>query len=180
MVERNMIGEMQRLGLDLAEQVLARITDNTEALETIEGLLDEKILGIGRTVVANRDQLSNEYLTRLAKDMGVDAIHWYIPDCMVTFSAYEIDLGWVAPSTNPVRYFSTSGLMEWTEEIRQAEGNDNFYKYGYVRGTLGEFVQVGILANAVQALTEKFSYDVLVNDLATYGKVVYAAVINKQ
>ena len=37
-----MIGEMQRLGLDLAEQVLARITDNTEALETIEGLLDEK------------------------------------------------------------------------------------------------------------------------------------------
>lgn len=92
-----MIGEMQRLGLDLAEQVLARITDNTEALETIEGLLDEKILGIGRTVVANRDQLSNEYLTRLAKDMGVDAIHWYSPDCMVTFSAYEIDLGWVAP-----------------------------------------------------------------------------------
>ena len=29
--------------------------------------------------------------------------------------------------------------MEWTEEIRQ-EGNDNFYKYGYVRETLGEFV----------------------------------------
>lgn len=179
MVEDKMITQMQDFGLDLAVQARQRLIEGHEALAVIEKTLEQKILGVARTVIANQELLSNEYLTQLATDMEVNAIHWYNDRYTITHSAFEIDLGWVAPTTNPVVQFGRSGQTEWAEEIRQAEGNENFYKYGYVRGRQGEIVQVGILANAIQALTEQFSDQTLVDQLASDEKVVFAAIISK-
>ncbi|NMB02124.1 MAG: hypothetical protein GX971_11530 [Firmicutes bacterium] len=174
-----MIDQLQGSGLDLANQARQRLIDNNRALETIEGVLEDKILGVARTVVSNQDLLGNEYLSQLAIDQEVDAIHWYNKDFQIIHSAFDIDMGWIAPADNPIRYFSSSGMQEWTEEIRQAVGTENFYKYGYVRGPQGQIVQVGILANAVQSLTDDFSAQNLVDALATNEGIVYAAIISK-
>lgn len=179
LVERNMIHEMQNLGFDLVEQAMHRLEDNSEALSTVEQMVEERIIGVGRTVITNQDLLSNEYLTQLATDMEVDVINWFDRNLQVTHSAFELEVGWVAPADNSVAQFSASGQREWAEEIRQAEGLADYYKYGYVRGPRGEFVQVGMLANAVQELTDKFSYQNLVEELAATDEIVFAAIINK-
>lgn len=178
LVKKNMINELQSFGIDLAEQAMHRLIDNNRALASIEGVLEDKILGVARTVVNNQDLLSNEYLTQLAIDNEVDAIHWYNRNLEIVYSAFDLDMGWVAPADSPIAYFSTSGLQEWTEDIRQAVGTENYYKYGYVRGPQGTVIQVGILANAVQALTEEFSSQNLIDALAADSKIVFAAIID--
>ena len=178
LVQKNMIAEMQRLGLDIADQALTRIQESNRALTTIEGVLDGRVLGTARTVITNRLMLNSDFLTQMATDNEVDAIHWYSSDFEIEHSAFKLDLGWVAPPTNPIHGFASSEQQEWVEGIRQAEGSDNFYKYGYVKGPRGQIVQVGILANYIQELTEQFDYQVVVDDLATSAGIVYAAVID--
>ncbi len=178
LVQRNMISEMQRLGLDIADQALTRIQESNQALRTVDMVLDDKVLGTARTAITNRLMLNNAFLTQMATDNEVDAIHWYNSDFEIMYSAFELDLGWVAPPDNPIHGFAASEQQEWVEEIRQAQGSDNFYKYGYVKGPLGQIVQVGVLANHIQALTDQFSYQTVVDDLATSAGIVYAAVID--
>ena len=179
LVQRNMIEEVQRLGLDLADQALVRIQESNRALNTINMVMDRAILGTARTVVTNRVMLNNKYLTQLATDNEVDVIYWYNMNFQVVYSAFEHDLGWVAPPTNPIHSFAASDQTEWIEGIRQAEGSDDYYKYGYAKGPTGQIVQVGILANNVQQLTDQFSYQSVVDDLAESAGIVYAAVIDK-
>ncbi len=178
LVQKNMIEEVQRLGLDLAEQSLVRIQESNRALNTIDLVQNRSILGTARTVVTNRVMMNNSYLTQLAADNEVDAIFWYNANFQVVYSAYEQDLGWVAPPGNPIHDFAASDQQEWIEGIRQAEGSDDYYKYGYAKGPTGQIVQVGILANNIQELTDQFSYQSVVDNLAASAGIVYAAVID--
>lgn len=178
LVQRNLIDEMQRLGLDLADQALTRIQESNRALTTVDMVLDGRVLGTARTVITNRLMLNSDFLTQMAMDNEVDAIHWYSSDFEIEHSAFKLDLGWVAPPTNPIHGFASSEQQEWVEGIRQAEGSDNFYKYGYVKGPRGQIVQVGVLANYIQELTDQFSYQSVVDNLETSASIVYAAVID--
>ncbi|NLL48219.1 MAG: HAMP domain-containing protein [Firmicutes bacterium] len=179
LVQRNLIREMQRLGMELAEQALVRIQESNNALTTIEMVQDRGVLGTARTAITNRIMLNNNFLTQLAVDNEVDAIYWYNADARIMYSAFELDLGWVAPPTNPIHTFIASGQDEWIEGIRQAEGSEDYFKYGYARGPQGQIVQVGVLANNVHELTDQFSYQTVVEDLATADSIVYAAIIDK-
>lgn len=179
LVEQKMVAEMQSLGFTLVEQAMERLVDSEQTLDVIDQMLNDKILGAARAVLANQDQLSSAYLTQLATAMGVDAIHWFNSSYQVTHSAFDLILGWVAPASHPVVQFDRSGQSEWVEEIRKAEGSDDYYKYGYVRGPKGEIVQVGILANSIQALTDEFSYQRLMDELAANDEVVFALVIDR-
>ena len=178
LIQRNLIDEMQRLGLDLADQALTRIQESNRALTTVDMVLDGRVLGTARTVITNRLMLNSDFLTQMAMDNEVDAIHWYSSDFEIEHSAFKLDLGWVAPPTNPIHGFASSEQQEWVEGIRQAEGSDNFYKYGYVKGPRGQIVQVGVLANYIQELTDQFSYQSVVDNLETSASIVYAAVID--
>ena len=80
---------------------------------------------------------------------------------------------------HPVAQFATSGMFYMIEDIRKDSESDNYYIYGYVRGTEGEFVQVGILADTVMALTERFSPQTLMEELAAGEQIVYALVVDK-
>lgn len=178
LVERNMITEMQNLGMDLAEQAMNRIADNTESLITIEKMLEDKIFGAANAAITNSELVSSQYLTELARDLGVDVIHWYNNDLIITASAFGIHMDWAAPFDHQVAVFNRSNQRQLVEDIRQDSDSDDYYKYGYLKGSQGELVQVGILANAVQALTAEFSSQTLLDELAATDKVVYAVVVN--
>jgi methyl-accepting chemotaxis protein len=178
-IRMNMLREMEQANFQLAEQVVERVADNNQALAVIHEALEDKILTVGRMVITNKWSITSAYLTQLALDSKVDAIHWYNRDMVITDSAFREYLGWQAPPDHPVAQFATSGMFYMIEDIRKDSESDNYYIYGYVRGTEGEFVQVGILADTVMALTERFSPQTLMEELAAGEQIVYALVVDK-
>ena len=179
LVRTNMIREMQKLGFELVEQAVNRIADNNEALATVEDLLAEKLLTAAKIAVSNPEAMTSETLTKMAGDVDVDTLHWYSANLEIVASAFDLYLGWVAPPDHPVSQFAKSNQHYLVEEIRKDTDSDNYYKYAYMRGSQGELVQVGVLANRVQALTERFSNQLLVEELATNEGVVFAALIGR-
>nr|WP_246565533.1 methyl-accepting chemotaxis protein [Tissierella carlieri] len=69
--------------------------------------------------------------------------------------------------------------MELFEDLRQDTESKNYLKYGYLKGIDGTFVQVGIIANRVQELTQSFSYQKLLQDIALEEEIAYALLMNK-
>ena len=180
LVRRNMILGMQQLGFELVEQAVLRIADNNEALAAVEDLLEEKLLTAARIAVSNPEAMTSENLTKMAGDVDVDAIHWYNADLEIVASAFDLYLGWVATPDHPVSRFASYNQSYLVEEIRKDTESDNYYKYAYMRGPQGELVQVGVLANTVQALTDRYSNQLLVEELASNEGVVFAALMDRE
>lgn len=175
----SLLEEMKLSGFDLADQVVGRISNNNQALTTIISGLDDKILGAARHIIANEEVLSDEFLTQLAKNLNLNAIHWYNSQGMIIQSAYGEYLGWTPDNNHPVYQFMNSPAQYLVEDIRQDSESNNFYKYGYFKSTSGSFVQIGLLANDVNQLTESFNYQALVDELTEGDNILYASFIDQ-
>lgn len=167
------------MGTDIAKQAAARLADNRAALDMLDLAMRHTILGVAKIIVSNREAVTSEYLTSLAADMELDAIHWYNQDLEIVASAYDQYLGWVAPPDHPVTQFYLSGHDALVEDIRQDTESGNYYKYAYLRGPAGEVVQVGLRADTVWELEEQFSIQMLVEELASEEEIVYALFLDR-
>ncbi len=170
--------QMKEDAIFVSEQFASKVSDNQESLDTINFLLEDSIRGIGKTVISNQEGLTDEYLVKLANDMGVDEINYTDADGLVTHSNLETSLGAVfGPDHISYAVFGNKDL-ELMEDIRGSRETDDFYKYGYVLNPNGGMVQVGLLANNVQALTDKFSYQLAVEEIAATDNIVHALYIS--
>lgn len=176
---KSLLDEMRENGFFVSESFVDRIEGNTEALKNINIMLEDKIRSVGKVVIKNQDKLTNEYLVALGENLGVNEIYLYNSNGEIIFSTVDAYLGWVAPEGHPVHQFMTNGEKDLVEEIRKDSESDNYNKYGYVRGENDYFVQVGVRANIVKTLTEKFSYQTLVKDIASNDNIIYALFIDK-
>lgn len=178
-VRINMVREMEQANFQLAEQVVERVGNNHQALIAIREALEDKLLTVAQLVITNKWSVTNAYLTQLALDAKVDAIYWFDANMEITASAFREYLGWVAPPDHPVAQFIASGAPRLVEEPRKDSESENHYIYAYVRGYEGEFVQVGVLADTIVAITEEFSQQKLMEDLAASEQVVYALMVDQ-
>ncbi|AKL94648.1 methyl-accepting chemotaxis sensory transducer [Clostridium aceticum] len=175
----SLLNQMREDGFYIAEIFVDRLEDNSRALETINMMLEEKITSVGRDVVRDRRNLNNQLLKSLAEEWNVEEISWYNAEGEIIYSTVAAYVGWMATEGHPVHNFMISGRNELVEDIRQDTESGNYLKYGYVRGEDGTFVQVGVIADRVQELTETFSYQRLVEDLAVNQEVVYALLMDR-
>lgn len=109
----------------------------------------------------------------------MDELHWFNKEGEIIYSTIEGYLGWLPSQEHPLYEFMLSNDQELMEEIRADAEFGNLLKYGAVKNTDGTFVQIGIKADVIQELTEQFSYQSLVEDLAENEKVEYAVFIDK-
>ena len=65
----------------------------------------------------------------------------------------------------------TGNRASLVEDIRQDTESKLYFKFGYVKKNDGTFVQVGIIAEDVHDLTEKFDIQRLVNDIVRMDNV---------
>jgi methyl-accepting chemotaxis protein len=163
----NLLNEMEVNGFARLEEVIGRIQDNTEALETIDNQIEEKIHVASTIVVNNQEELDNNYLKKLAKDLGVLEINWYDDNAVTLYSTVEEYVGWQPDEGHPVNLFMKGSETFKVEDIRIDTVSGESKKYGYLKAPNGHFVQVGLDAADVQALTEKFSYQNIVEEIAT-------------
>ncbi len=176
---KSLVNEMRKNGFFISQMIDYQIQNNTQALKNINAMLEDKILSAGTTVLKNQDRLNNEYLIELSKDLGVDEIYLYNQNGEIIFSTIDEYMGWIAPEGHPVQQFMVSGDKNFVEEIRKDSESENYNKYGYVRGENNYFVQIGVRANKVQELTDKFSYQTLVEELASNDNIIYAQFVDE-
>ncbi|WKY47614.1 methyl-accepting chemotaxis protein [Eubacteriaceae bacterium ES3] len=178
--QKSMKEEMLDNGLSSAQQVVDQIDFNLAAMDALNETLASRIVSIGNIVMNNEASISDSYLSALADATGVSAIYWYNPEGTIVNAAYGEYLGWTAPADHPIQSYIQSGEKQLIEEIRKDSESDNYFKYGYIRSDSGYFVQIGISADAVLALTDQFSYQSMVDKLAASDQVSFASYINSE
>ena len=175
----SLLAEMRGNGFSSSQRFVDRIEDNTEAVKTMNEMLEAQIRSTGNIVIANRGIINDVYLTQLAAQTGIEQIYWYNASGEIINAANSQYLGWKATPGDPIHNFMISGAPELMEEIRKSTETDETFKYGYVRSSTGEFVQAGVSADRVLELTEKFGYQALIDELAADDSIVYASFIDK-
>ncbi|SEG06203.1 methyl-accepting chemotaxis protein [Caloramator fervidus] len=175
---QSLLNQMKQDGFAILEDVAKRIEENTKAMEVINNTLDDRIKMVGNIVIRNKTNLSNEFLRSLAKDLNVDEINWFYNGEIIN-SNFDDYVGWKAPKDHAAYKFLVSNDKFLSEDIRKDAVSGEYKKYGYVKDKDGYFVQVGINATKVKALTEKFSYQRIVEDIASKENIVYALFIDK-
>lgn len=178
-LEASLKEQMKINAINMSQSMSARTLDNEEALKTIDGVLKERISLVGWAVTHQKESLSNAHLRELASNLGVGETNWFTKDGEILFSTIDTYQGWIAPIGHPVRRFIGMNSNIFLEEIRKDSESDAYNRYGYYRIASGEFVQIGIPADDVYELTERFSYQVLLNDISTKEGVLFAALLNQ-
>ncbi|MBC3900173.1 HAMP domain-containing protein [Acetobacterium malicum] len=174
----SLLAEMRENGFSSSQRFVDRIEDNTEAVKTMNEMLESQIRSVGNIIIGSRGSINDVYLTQLAAQTGINHIYWYNTAGEIINAANSEYLGWKVTPGDPIHNFMISGAPELMEEIRKSTETDETFKYGYVRSNTGEFVQAGVSADRVLELTEKFGYQALIDELATDESIVYASFIN--
>ncbi|WKY44645.1 methyl-accepting chemotaxis protein [Eubacteriaceae bacterium ES2] len=176
--QKSMKEQMRDNGIASAQQVVNQIEFNQAATDALNETLGSRIESIGKIIMANEGNISDEYLTSLADQTGVTAIYWYNPGGTVVNAAYGEYLGWTVPEDHVIYSYMQSGESVLIEDIRKDSESDNYYKYGYIRSASGYFVQIGMSADAVLALTDQFGYQAMVEKLAASDQVSFASFVD--
>lgn len=166
-------------GLKLSYQVASHIETAATSLEAIETMVEDDIRNAGKLVMTNQSNISNESIAEIAQNLEVDEINIFNPGGEITYSNLPENIGWVADKNHSIQKVLSGNSSELMEDIRKSSVSDDHYKYGYIMSPTGDVIQVGVLANAVYELSEKFSYQKFVEDLAQEEDVVYALFTDK-
>lgn len=174
-----LLSQMKQDGIALAKQTALQVEENVVSLEVVNSMIEEKIRIIGKASMINEKSLSNDLFKRISKELGASEINYFSSGGEVIYSTIDAYLGWKPSKSHPVELFRISGKNEYMEQIRKDTESNNYHKYGYLRNTNGTFIQIGISANKVESLTQKFSYQTLVEALAKGENIVNVLFIDK-
>lgn len=175
----SLLNGMKENGLATSAKFIDRMEDNVNASEAINGMFEDKIRAMGNVVKLSKDHLSDEFLKKLVDETGVHEISYYNSDWEVKYSNLQESIGWTPPEGHRVREFMEGSTPELIEEIRQDSESGHFVKFGYLRNDDGGFIQIGIMADKVQELTDTFSYQRLVDVIAADEGISYAMFIDQ-
>jgi len=179
LLRESLLKQMRSQGMEYVDKIVSEIDVNANSFNIISNLIEGQLKRSSDIIIKNENNLSNEFLIETAKDLGINDIYWYNENSEIIYSTNLSYLGWKPGTSHPVYRFFSSNSKELIEDIRKDSESDNFFKYAYKKSNNGSFVQVGISANVINELTEKFSYQALVTNISKGDNVVYALFIDK-
>lgn len=178
LMRESLLNEMEESGFFISERIINSLETNSKSLEIINNMLDDKIIATGKTVLRAGDELSNKMLKDLAKESDIEQISWYNPSGEIVYSNIDEYIGWTTGKDHVIYNFITGNDSELIEDIRVDTETGIYFKYGYLKAKDGTFVQVGIVADRVQELTESISHQKLLEDISINEEIAYALFID--
>ncbi|MCT8978116.1 methyl-accepting chemotaxis protein [Clostridium sp. CX1] len=173
------IGQMQNDGANMANQLASEFGKNSAAIDTLNESIDTRIKTLGNFIVTNSNSVNNEYLLAIAKQFEVDEINIVDSSGKIVYSNLQPNIGFVFDDKHISNSVLKNEKGELMEAIRKSSVGDNYYKYGYIANQNGGMVQIGVLANKVQKLSENLQLQTLIQDLTKDKNIVYALFIDK-
>lgn len=174
-----LLNQMRQNGVNLARQTTLQVEGNANSLEIINNMIEDRIRRVGKVVIMNQYNLSNNLFKKIANDLDVSEINWYSPEGIIIYTNIDRYLGWKPKKDHPVENFRLSGKGEYMEGVRMDTESLDYKKYGYFRNHDGTFIQIGITANEVENLTQKFDYQTLVEKLASEENILHVTFVDK-
>ena len=176
---KSLLEEMEATGLKQSTEFLNRLEDNSFSIGAINNQLEDKIRLSGNIIKQYSKELDNTQIKFLAKELGIDELNYYDNTGTIIHSNIDEFLGYKAEEgTNPY-IFNTMNQTELMEDIRQNLVTEDYYKYGYIRDNKNGFIQIGILADNIQQITDRLDYQTLLEEIASSEDVAYALLVNK-
>ncbi|MEG0772225.1 hypothetical protein [Clostridium sp.] len=144
--------QLEQDGMMIANQATSQIEMSSTAMEIINSTLENDIRNIGTFLNANKSNISNEYLTNIAKQFEVDEINVTDASGKIIYSNLQSSMGQVFNSDHPGYTVLKGEKDQLMENIRKSNETNDYYKYGYVKSNDGGFIQVAILAKKFKSL----------------------------
>ncbi|MFU0823616.1 methyl-accepting chemotaxis protein [Clostridium sp.] len=178
LIKVRLTNQVHESGINLANQITQQVEKSSSAVSALNEVIETRIKTLGNFLV-NGSKWDNNYLAALAKQFEVDEINVTDPQGKVIYSNLPTSLGAVFDS-NHISYSVLKGEKSiFMENIRKSRETNDYYKYGYVRKKDGGMVQIGILSNKIQELSESLDIQALLQELTEDKSVVYANFLDK-
>ena len=91
--KKSLLKEMKENGINAAEEFVSKLESNKKSLDTINGMIDDKIRVAGSVVLGNEARLSSEALKELAKEIDVEEINYFNKEGEVLYSTVNEYIG---------------------------------------------------------------------------------------
>ena len=163
----------------LLNQVVSRIEDNTKSLKIINDDIENNIRHANNIMARDYDNLTSDKLIQIAQDLDIDEINYYNPQGVLIYSNVEDNINWVPAEDHPIPVLMKSDEKELMEGLREDGVSGKFFKYGALKNPDGSVVQAGIEADYINDLTNQFSYQSLMENLAEKDEIIYALFVDK-
>ncbi len=177
-IRASLFDEMAENALQTSRQFVDMMGYNKTALEVIETMLEDKIVAGAKAVRVNKDTLDNSLLNLLSKELDIDEINYFDINGEITHSTVPAYVGEKVPDDHAIMILKKSADQELMEAIRQDTSSDRFFKYGYIKDGNQGFIQIGISADRIQALTDELGYQALLEEISQSDDILYAMLIN--
>lgn len=162
----------------LTSQIISRLEDNQNSLDFVTNELEDEINFAAKQVYKIHKDMDTQKLKAIATELGVDEINFFSKDKVITHSNMPENINWTPGSDHALYNLFQSGNTELMEDIRKSSVDGNYYKYGTVVFPDGTAVQIGFNANYINDLTQEFSYQSVIDNLAQDKDIVYALFID--
>ena len=177
-INESLLNNMSERSIQNAKTHITGLSNTKFARKTINELLEDRIITACNTVLNHEGELSNEFLEHISQVHKVDHIYWLNFDAEVEYTANDY-LGWRAKQSDEVYKFAKSDEKKLIEPIREDSVSGILIKYGQIRGKTG-FVQVGVLADKIEELTDRFCMECFLDELANQEDILYTIYLDNQ
>jgi len=163
----------------ISETVIERLIENQKTLKSLDSMLEIRIRSVGKTVLENEDKINNDLLRKISNVIQANEINLFDKEGRIIYSTRDDNIGWVATEGHPVYDFMKNNEKEAFEEIRKDVFSDNFEKNGYMKGSNGNFVQIGITANEIKNIEDELGYQGVIEDIMAHEEIIDAMLLNR-
>lgn len=179
--KNSLLDQMSKNGEFVLEEVVGRIEDNSKSIGVINNSLENDIRQIANSTKRLGAGVSNENVTQLAEDLGANQVNYWDKNGVIIYSNIPENIGYnpEGEKDHPMTKFMAGNESEIMEGIRHDIVSDVYIKYGAIKNPDGTMIQAGINADYINELTEQFSYQKLMEELASSKEILYATFIDK-
>ena len=173
-----LLEEVEKRGNEVLSQTIKTLEESKKAVELTDKIMDDKILLIAKEI-SNIPIGTNEQLVEISNSHNADEINIFDDKGIIRLSSINEIINWQAPKEHRVYTILAGDEQFSTEPMRKDMHSDSIKKYGYFKLPNGQVVQVGINADEAYKIEESFSYQNIVERLASEEDIVYALYIDK-
>lgn len=178
MLKNSLVDELENSGLYSSKRFIERLTDNSETLNIVNNEMEEKIHSSNRVVASNEELISNQYVSRLAQQLGIYEINVYNKIGKIEFSNISTNIGKSLDKEAAAQAVLNGKSNSMFDEICYIADSKKTLKYGYLKLPGGGMVQSGADALRLQYLQKAFSYQKLIEQMASSDEIEFAMMID--
>lgn len=176
--KENLLEEMDRNGKIIIEEFVAGLEDNQKALDELNNSTEQQIRMVAKATFSHEEGLNNPLISQLANDLGVNELNYYNPEGKILYSNIPANVGLQIAKDHPMKIFLQDNEGELMEDIRQSKETKEMLKYGALKDSQGNAVQVGIRASDIDYLTNQFDIQTQIEDIASNTGISFALFID--